>query len=217
MTIHREAFSKSRAELARCETEVKNLSKERDDLKILYVKKDEEISDLRAKLAKARQVKTKLIEKQKGKLVEQLRKEIKMKEAETLGWKQGLDHLALEKDTLREQLTLIEHQLQSVKEESLARSCKIEELEAKSVAVLAKAKSDEERETLEEVHARGFNLLADIEKAKSLEEEVAAFLSDDDDSASDIEIGGDEDEIPEEEVPEDVAPEDAAPEGVAPK
>ncbi|XP_019229685.1 PREDICTED: uncharacterized protein LOC109210689 [Nicotiana attenuata] len=175
-----------------------------------------------------------------------------MKEAKTLGWRQSMERLASEKDTLREQLASIERQLQSVKEESLARSRKIEELEAKSAAELAKAKTDAEafvsayradteaantrakeisaaaevklscalnharrqsrRETLEEVHARGFDLSADIEKAKTLEEEAAVLLSDDDDSPSGSESGGDKDEVPEEEVPEDEAPEDATPE-----
>ncbi|XP_070018271.1 uncharacterized protein [Nicotiana sylvestris] len=104
-------------------------------------------------------------------------------------------------------------EFQSVKEERLTRSRKIEELEAKFAVELAKAKSEAEafissyrddaeaantrskeistaaevnlscslyharrqsrRETLEEVHARGFDLSADIEKAKTLEEEVA--------------------------------------------
>nr|XP_016493963.1 PREDICTED: protein CROWDED NUCLEI 4-like [Nicotiana tabacum] len=140
-------------------------------------------------------------------------------------------------------------------EESLAWSCKIEELEAKSAVELAKAKSEVEasvssyrddaeasntrvekisiaaevklscalnhairqtrRETLDEVHARGFDLSADIEKAKTLEEEAAALLSDDEDSASGYESGGDEDEVPKGEVPEDAAPDDAAPENVA--
>ncbi|XP_019258963.1 PREDICTED: uncharacterized protein LOC109237157 [Nicotiana attenuata] len=241
------AFSKSRAELARCEAGLKKLSEERDGLRILYVKKEGEISDLRAELEKARS--------KKRKLVKQLREELKMNEAETLGWRQGMDRLASEKDTLWEQLASIERQLQSVKEESLARSHIIEELEAKSPAELAKAKSDAEafissyradaeasntrakeisavaevklssaldhakrqsqKEALEEVHARGFDLSADIEKAKTLEEEVAALLSDDEDSASGSKSRGDEDEVPEEEVPEDAAPEDIAAEDVA--
>ncbi|XP_070006441.1 uncharacterized protein [Nicotiana sylvestris] len=160
---------------------------------------------------------------QKGELVEQLREELKMKEAETLGWKQHMDCLASKKDTLREQLTSIERQLQNAKEESLAQSRKIEELEAKSAAELAKAKSEAEafvrqfrRETLEEVHARGFDLSADIEKARTLEEEVVALLSDDEDSASGSERGGDDDEVLEGEVPEDATPDDIVPDDATP-
>ncbi|XP_070007474.1 uncharacterized protein [Nicotiana sylvestris] len=203
VSLHRQAFAKSRAKISRCEAELKKVVEERDSLKILYVKKEGEISDLRSKLAKARQEQTELIEKvqQKGELVEQLREELQMKE------------------------------LQSVREESLARSHKIEELEANYAAELAKAKSDAKafvssyradaeaaktwtkeisiavevklpcdlgyarrqsrRQTLEEVHARGFDLSADIDKAKTLEEEAAALLSDNGDLASGSESGGD--------------------------
>ncbi|XP_070013307.1 uncharacterized protein [Nicotiana sylvestris] len=149
------------------------------------------------------------------------------------------------KDTARAQLSSVEHQLQSVKEESLARSKKIEELEARLAAELAKATSKAEkvkaeveavvaiyradakdtnarakeisdatevrlscvfehakcqsqRETLEEIHARGFVLLADIENAKVLQAEVEALLSADDDSgsASRSKSGEDKDEAP---------------------
>ncbi|XP_070029655.1 uncharacterized protein [Nicotiana sylvestris] len=168
-----------------------------------------------------------------------------------------MDSLSLEKDTLWEQLASIERQLQSVKEESLARGRKIEELKAKSVAKLAKAKSDTEafissyradaeaanigakeisiaaevklscvldharqqfrRETLKEVHARGFNLSANIERAKTLEEEAATLLSDEDGSANGSDSGGGEDEVLMEETPGGATPEDAAAEDVAPK
>ncbi|XP_019226386.1 PREDICTED: uncharacterized protein LOC109207840 [Nicotiana attenuata] len=237
VTLHKESFSKSRAELARCEVELKKISKERDGLKTLYVKKDEEISDLRAEPAEARQEWTELVEEvqQKSELVQQLREELKMKEAETLGWRQGMGRLASEKDTLREQLASNERHLQSVKEESLARSRKIEELEAKSAVELANswakeisaaakvklscaldhARRQSRRETLKDVYARGFNLSADIKKAKSLEEEAVTLLSVDKDSASGSESGGDEDEVPEGEVPEGKAPEGAAAKVVA--
>lgn len=74
----------------------------------------------------------------------QLREELKMKEVETLGWRQGMDSLASEKDTVREQLAPIKRHLRSVKEEILAQGRTIEELKAKSAAELAKAKSDAE-------------------------------------------------------------------------
>ncbi|XP_070029132.1 uncharacterized protein [Nicotiana sylvestris] len=163
---------------------------------------------------------------QKGELVEQLREELKVKEAETLGWKQHMDRFASRKDTLWDQPTSIEHQLQNSKEESLARIRKIEKLEAKSAAELAKAKSEAEafvslrqpqRETFQEVHTRGFDLSVDIEKAKTLDDEATALLSDDEDSSSGSKSGGDEHEAPKEEVPEDTAPEDAAPEDMASK
>ncbi|XP_070007598.1 COP1-interactive protein 1-like [Nicotiana sylvestris] len=210
----------------------------------------QEIKDLRAELATSHKEQTDLTEQfqQKAEKIEQLREEAKMKEAETLEWKQNMDHLALEKDTAQAQLSSTERQLQSMKEESLSRAKKIEELEALLAAELAKATSEAERvkveveaivvvyrvdaeaaqvrakevadtalsqsywvvehakyqsqrETLEEIHARGFDLIIDIENTKVLEAEAKALLSSDDDdsgSSSGSESEGDEDEAPEE-------------------
>ncbi|XP_009594004.1 uncharacterized protein [Nicotiana tomentosiformis] len=83
--LHREASSKYRAELARCEADLKKLTEERDALKLLYVQKEEEIMSIQTELTRAHQDQTKLIEWQKAELVEQLREEAKMKDAETLG------------------------------------------------------------------------------------------------------------------------------------
>ncbi|XP_019266595.1 PREDICTED: titin-like [Nicotiana attenuata] len=217
VALHRQAFSKSQAELARCESELKKLVEERDIFKRLYVQKEEEVRDLRVELTKARQQQTEVIEK--------LREELKGKKAETLGWKQHMDRLASEKDTLWDQLTSIERQLQNAKREILAQNRKIEELEAKSVAELAKAKSEAEafvasyRADAEatNIRAQEISIAAEV---KTLEDEAAALLSDDEDSTSGSESGGYEDEVPEEEIPKDVAlkdPEDAVPEDVAPK
>ncbi|XP_070015173.1 MAR-binding filament-like protein 1 [Nicotiana sylvestris] len=138
--LHRRAFSKSRTELSRYESELNKVLKKRDSLKILYVKKEGEISDLRVELTKACRERAECIDefRQKGELVLQLREELKMKEAKTLGWRQGMDNLVSEKETLREQLASLERQLQSVKEESLARGRKIEGLKARSAAELDK-------------------------------------------------------------------------------
>ncbi|XP_070019529.1 uncharacterized protein [Nicotiana sylvestris] len=89
-----------------------------------------------------------------------------------------------------------------------------EELKMKEVESLGQ---QSRRETLEEVHTRGFDLSADIEKAKTLEEEVVALISNDEDSASGSESGGDGDEFPVEEILEDAAPNDSALEDVASK
>nr|XP_016432655.1 PREDICTED: uncharacterized protein LOC107759281 isoform X2 [Nicotiana tabacum] len=104
VSLHRRTFAKSRTEIFRCETELKKVSKERDSLKILYVKKEGEIIDLRVELTKACQERSKFIKKfhQKGESVLQLLEDPKMKEAETLGWRQGMDNLVSEKETLRE-------------------------------------------------------------------------------------------------------------------
>nr|XP_016511752.1 PREDICTED: uncharacterized protein LOC107828878 [Nicotiana tabacum] len=163
---------------------------------------------------------------QKAKKIEQLREEAKMKEVETLRWKQNMERLASEKDTARAQLSSAECKLQSMKEESLVAANKIEELKAQLVAEFAKATSEAERvkaevevivavyradakaaqvrakesrrETLEEIHACGFDLTIDIENAKILEDESKAMVSSDDDSgsSSESESGEDEDEAP---------------------
>ncbi|XP_070002708.1 uncharacterized protein [Nicotiana sylvestris] len=218
-----ETLSKSRAELARCEAELKKILEERDGLKTLYVKKEEENRALRADLAKACQERTELTEK-----VEQLREELKMKEVETLGWRQGMDSLASEKETIWEQLASLKCQLQSVKEESLAQGRKIEELKAKSAAELAKAKSDAEaiissyRADTEVANAQekkiSYAAEVKLSSANTLEEEVVALLSNDEDSASGSDSRGDEDEDPEDEALENAAPkEDAVAEDVAPE
>ncbi|XP_070020778.1 uncharacterized protein [Nicotiana sylvestris] len=241
VTLYWEAFNKSRAQLNRCEADLKRLTKERDALKCLYVQKEEEIRDFRAELTKAHREQTDLIEQvqQKAEKIEQLRGEAEVKETETLGWKQNMDRLASEKETTQAQLSLFERQLQIMKEESLARAKKIKELEtrldaefAKAASVAKKAKANTEvvmdvyrddaeaantraneifdaaqvqlsrvvehikcqsqRETLEKVHACGFDLTDDIENTKVLEAEAEALLSDDDYSGSASREDGDE-------------------------
>ncbi|XP_070054588.1 protein NETWORKED 1B-like [Nicotiana tomentosiformis] len=101
------------------------------------------ISKSLCELTRAHRDQTELIEL-KAELVKQLREEAKMKEAETLGWKQSMDHLASEKDAVRDQLSSVERQLQSVKVENLARAHKVEELETRLAAELARATSEAE-------------------------------------------------------------------------
>ncbi|XP_070020464.1 WEB family protein At5g55860-like [Nicotiana sylvestris] len=232
LTLHRDAFSKCRAELSRCEADLQRLIEEKNSLKLLSGQKEEEIKDLRAELATAHKEQTELIKQHKAEKIEQLCEEVNMMRAETLGWKQNMDHLASEKDAARSQLSLTESQLQGMKEESLAQNMKIEELEVRLAAKLAKVKSEAEnvkadaeaivaiyqsdaeaaqaqaresvedaqnrafwitelvkcqsrRETLEEIHARGFDFSTEIKNAKELEAEAKALVSfDDDDSGS---------------------------------
>ncbi|XP_019266684.1 PREDICTED: uncharacterized protein LOC109244106 [Nicotiana attenuata] len=173
VVLHKRAFSKSRSDLARCEAEFKKIKEEMDSLKTLYVKKEEEISDLRAELAKAFSAK---------------------------GRTGGAASRGAQDEGGRNPGLEARH----------GQSC-FRERKPSGAAGFTRT------ETLEEVHARGFDLSADIEKAKALEEEVAALLSDEHDSASGSESGGDEDGVPEGEDPEDTAPEDAAAEDMAPK
>ncbi|XP_070024972.1 uncharacterized protein [Nicotiana sylvestris] len=217
VVLNKKAFSKSRAEMDQCEAELKKISKERDILKILYAKKERRsaISEL---VSAEGQVGGAASEGAQG------------EGGQTLGWRQGMDSLASEKETLREQLASLKHQFQSVKEESLARGRGIEELKAKSANELAKAKFDVEaiassyRADVEaantqarEISTAAEVMLSYIEKAKALEEEVVALLSNDEDSASGSNSGGYEEEDPEDEALEGAAPGDVAAEDAAPE
>ncbi|XP_070036889.1 uncharacterized protein [Nicotiana tomentosiformis] len=64
--LHREAFSRSRAELSRCEADLRGLTEEKNALELLCGQKEEEIKDLQAELAKAHQDQTDLIEQLRG-------------------------------------------------------------------------------------------------------------------------------------------------------
>ncbi|XP_070046994.1 uncharacterized protein [Nicotiana tomentosiformis] len=82
---------------------------------------------------------------QKLETIGQLREEVVIIRAETMGWKDGMDRLATEKETVRAQLSSNASQLQGMKEKSLVQARRIEELEARLSSELAKAKSDAEK------------------------------------------------------------------------
>nr|XP_016459664.1 PREDICTED: agamous-like MADS-box protein AGL81 [Nicotiana tabacum] len=99
--------------------------KERNALKLISGQKEQEIIDPRAELTKAHQDQTDLIEKvmkilkapgldsgtmanisisqlqQKIERIEQFREEVDQIKAESLGWKEGMDRFAAEKETAR--------------------------------------------------------------------------------------------------------------------
>ncbi|XP_070057670.1 uncharacterized protein [Nicotiana tomentosiformis] len=82
---------------------------------------------------------------QKLEVIGELREEVDMIRAETLGWKDGMDSLAAKKETARAQLSSTANQLQVMKGKSSVQARKIEELEARLASKLAKAKSDAEK------------------------------------------------------------------------
>ncbi|XP_070039085.1 nuclear matrix constituent protein 1b-like [Nicotiana tomentosiformis] len=232
-SVHREACSRSRAELSRYEADLRRVTEERNTLKLLCGKREEEIRDLRAELARAHQDQTDLTEQlqQKLEVIGKLREEVDTIRAEALGWKYGMDRLAAEKETARAQLSSAGSQLQGMKERSSVQARKIEELEARLASELAKAISEAEkakanadtfvavyrvdaeatqvqareaaetaktrahwvaelakcqsrRETLEEIHARGFDLTEEIKRAKELEADAGALAFDGDNDGS---------------------------------
>ncbi|XP_070032541.1 uncharacterized protein [Nicotiana tomentosiformis] len=149
--VHQEACSRSRAELSRYEADLRRATEERHALKLFCGKREEEIREIRAELAKAHQDQT---------------------------------------------------YLTGIKERISVQARKIEELEACLASELAKAKAEAEkakaeadalmavyrvdaeaaqRETLEEIHAQGFDLTEEIKGAKELEIDAGALASNDDD------------------------------------
>ena len=119
MAVHREACSRSRAELHRFETDLQRVTEERNSLKILLWQRGEGIKDLQAELAKAHQDQTDLSEQvmillkaygldtgtmanfsvsqlqQKIEMIEKLREEVDVIKAESLKWKEGMDRFAI--------------------------------------------------------------------------------------------------------------------------
>ncbi|XP_075083024.1 uncharacterized protein LOC142166952 isoform X2 [Nicotiana tabacum] len=205
VTVHREACSRSRDELNRFEADLRRVTEERNALRLLSGQREEEIKGLRAELVRSHQDQTDLTE-QKCETIGQLREEVDIIRAKTMGWKDGMDHLAAEKEIVRAQLSSTASHFQGMKEKSSVQARRIEELEARLASELVKAKSDAEkaksyedalvtvyradaeadqvqareaaeiantralelakcqsrRETLEEIHARGFDLTEEI-------------------------------------------------------
>ncbi|XP_070045711.1 interactor of constitutive active ROPs 4-like [Nicotiana tomentosiformis] len=137
--LQREAFSRSRVELSRCEADLRGLIEERNSLKLLCGQKEEETKDLRADLAKALQL------QQKVERIEQLHEEVNMIKAETLGWKEGMDCFAAEKEIALSKLSSTESQIRGMREKSSAEARKVEDLKARLASELAKAKSEVEK------------------------------------------------------------------------
>ncbi|XP_070015565.1 uncharacterized protein [Nicotiana sylvestris] len=156
--LNKMAFSKFRDELACCEAELKKTSEERDAIKTLYAKKELEIHHLQAELMRF---------SQKVDVEAHLWEELKIKEADTLGLRRGMDDIVSEKETLKEQLASFERQLRA-KEESLARGLEIEELKIRSASELAKAKYD-----IAEIMA---SYRADTEVANSRERDISSTM-----------------------------------------
>nr|XP_016434680.1 PREDICTED: eukaryotic translation initiation factor 5B-like [Nicotiana tabacum] len=230
-----QAITKFKAKLSQCEAELKKSSDEEKALRLLCDQKEEEIKDLRADLAKARENEA------------ELDKQVK---ADCNRWKENIDWLVADKVDALAQLASAETQLRGIKVTNLAQAKKIKELEVKLTeagAKIAEARAEVERtnattdktinvylryaeavqtelreasnrekrskelakcqswrETLEEIHARGFDLTEEITQIRELETNARFLISsDDEDSANGFEGREDEDGVPEEEVPED--------------
>ncbi|XP_070051979.1 KNR4/SMI1 homolog [Nicotiana tomentosiformis] len=125
---------------------------------------------------------------QKLEMIGQLREEVDIIKAATLGWKEGMDHLTAEKEAARAQLSSAESLLQGIKERSSVQSRKIEELEARLAFELAKAKSKAEKAKAEaDAFVAVYRADAEATQAKEFEADARALTSaaDDDDDDDD--------------------------------
>ncbi|XP_070040247.1 uncharacterized protein [Nicotiana tomentosiformis] len=221
--LHRKACSRSRAKLSRYKADLRRFMEERNALRLRCEQREEESKDLRAELTKAHQDQTSLIKKvikilkyhgldsgseanisisqlqQKLEMIGQLCEEVNIIKAETLGWKEGIDRLAAEKEVVRDQLSSAESQLQGMKERSSVKARKIEELEARLTSELAKAKSEAEKVKAEaDAYVVVYRADTEAAQAKELKAEAGALASNDDDderksgSESGEEINGEE-------------------------
>ncbi|XP_019244432.1 PREDICTED: inner centromere protein-like [Nicotiana attenuata] len=189
LKLSHQAFSKSQAELARCEDEVRKLISELDELKALYAQKEGELGDLRAHLERISREWADLDEKLKQK-DDLMREELRVRDTEILGLKQRMDEVSSDKETLREKLTSSEavELMSSYRKAAAAANARArkvsEEAEHKLSRALEHARLRSRRQTLEDVYAGGIDLSAEIERVKALEEKLAILLSSNDGSAS---------------------------------
>ncbi|XP_019223775.1 PREDICTED: uncharacterized protein LOC109205517 [Nicotiana attenuata] len=217
-------------------------------LRLLCSQREEELKDLRTALAKPQKSESELDEQvtailskfgllgptseantlisqlqQKLDMIGQLRGEVDRVRADCQQWKKNMDQLAAEKEDVKAQLDSAESAPREVEglEAELVKA-RTKAAQAKAEAAQAKVEAEKnKRETLEEIHARGFDLAEEIAEAQAREID-ARFLvsSDDEDVVSGSRDGESDEDAPErEEAPEDKAPEDedGTPGDVAPK
>ncbi|XP_070041516.1 KNR4/SMI1 homolog [Nicotiana tomentosiformis] len=208
VVVHREACSRSRAELYRFEIDLQRVTEERNSLKLLLRQKGEEIKDLQAELAKAHQDQTDLSEKLQTmkekssvqvrrieELEAQLASELAKAESDAEKAKVDVDAFV---DVYRANAEAAQIQAKE--------AAKIDNTRAHWVAELTKCRS--RRETLEEIHARCFDLIEEIKRDKKLKADTEALVSDDDDDDDDDDGSKSGSESGEEPDGEETAPED---------
>nr|XP_016480008.1 PREDICTED: KNR4/SMI1 homolog [Nicotiana tabacum] len=181
VAAHREACSRSRVELRRYEVDLQRVTEERNALKLLLGKKREEIKDLCAKLIKAHQDQTDLSEQEKGLIqawkTEELEARLASELAKAEKTKADADAFVA---IYRADAEAAQSHAREVSDTARTRAHWISEF----------AKCQYRRETLEEIHARGFDLSKEITKARELE---AGSLASDDDGDDDDDDDDDND------------------------
>ncbi|XP_070035187.1 uncharacterized protein [Nicotiana tomentosiformis] len=176
-----QAISRFRVDLSQCEAELRKVLGERDALRLLCSKTEEAIKDLQADLAKVREERVELdqqLRNIKQKVSVQTKKidelEIRLAEAKA----------EVESSKVLADKSIIVHRADADAAQVEAReAAKVADARAHWVAEIVKCRS--RRETLEEIHARGFDLTEEARKEKELEAEAEALASDDDDDDDD--------------------------------
>ncbi|XP_070039353.1 autophagy-related protein 23-like [Nicotiana tomentosiformis] len=160
-----EAISRFRVDLSQCEVELQKVSGERYALRLLCSQKDEVIKDLQANLAKAREEEAELYKQlslvlleygfdptlksnpslsqlqQKVEKIGLLREEVDQIKAECDRWKETIDRLAAEKESILAKLLSADVQLRSVKQKGSAQAKRIKELETRLAEARAEVES----------------------------------------------------------------------------
>ncbi|XP_019259880.1 PREDICTED: ankyrin repeat domain-containing protein 24-like [Nicotiana attenuata] len=162
---------------------------------------------------------------QKLNMIGQLRCKVDRVRADCHQWKENMDRLVAEKEAVKAQLASAEAQLRGIEAKGLAQAREIKELEAelakartkaahaKAEAAQTKAEAEKtnvaadklisiycqaRRETLEEIHDRGFNLAEEIAEAQARETDARFLISSDEEDM----VSGCGDEESEEAAPE---------------
>ncbi|XP_070054876.1 uncharacterized protein [Nicotiana tomentosiformis] len=167
--------------ITRCEAELRKVSSERDALRLLCSQKDEAIKDLQADLAKVREEGVGL-DKQADVQLRSVKKKglVQAKKIDELETRLAKAKAEVESSKVLADKSIAIYQADAEAAQIEAQeAAKTADARAHWVAELAKCRS--QRETLEEIHARGFDLTDEVKKAKELEAEAEALASDDDD------------------------------------
>ncbi|XP_070025349.1 uncharacterized protein [Nicotiana sylvestris] len=206
------AVTKFKAELGQCNAELKKALGEEKDLRLLCCQKEEELKDLRADLAKSQRNKAELDEQ--ARKIEELEAELAKAEAEAAQAK-----VEIEKTKATADKTIAVYLKNTEAFQVVLRNASGREKWSNDLA-----KCQARRETLEEIHARGFNLNEEKAQAKALETDTTFLVSSNNKDTVSGSEGGEgkcgapeEEEVPEDRAPKDVVPEDVDSEDVAPK
>ncbi|XP_070054778.1 uncharacterized protein [Nicotiana tomentosiformis] len=211
---HEEAFLRYREELTHHEAEAWDLIEKSDTYKLLSEKlQDDLVTAWDEHGEMSEQVRQRLEQ------IKKLQKQVDTIQAKAEEFKNNMDILASKRETVLAQLESAETQLQAAKEKAkanlaseleVARSevavantkadakvaqfkVDVEAIQATAKSMVYHAKWQARRESLEGVHAQGFDVMAEIEKAKAEETrgQKLAFHEEDSDGLSAFEYGED--------------------------